>query len=148
MKRLLPVFLPLLLVSAASAQDFPKGPGEADFEKVCGGCHGADVVFTMHNSEGLWKDIVGDMVTRGADANEETVKTIVGYLAKYFGPAIEVNKAPATQLATDLGVTSQEADAIVKYRTDKGNFKAWDDLSKVPGLDAKKIEPLKNRLTY
>jgi len=69
-------------------------------------------------------------------------------VAKYFGPMVEVNKAAAKELQTELEITAKEAEAIVQYRKDKGNFKDWADLGKVSGLDMKKLEPLKNRITF
>jgi competence ComEA-like helix-hairpin-helix protein len=59
-----------------------------------------------------------------------------------------VNKAPAKDLQDQLDLSGDEAAAIVKYRDANGGIKNWDDLAKVPGLDAKKLEPLKKRLKY
>jgi len=67
---------------------------------------------------------------------------------QYFGAPVNVNKAAAKDLESDLGITTAEAAAIVKYRTDKGNFKEWADLAKVQGLDVKKIEPIKTRIIF
>ena len=63
-------------------------------------------------------------------------------------PAVNVNKASAADLESGLALTAKEAAAIVKYRTDKGAFKAVDDLKKVPDLDFKKIEAQKDRLVF
>ena len=61
---------------------------------------------------------------------------------------MNVNKASAADLESGLGLTGKEAAAIVKYRTDKGAFKAVEDLKKVPDLDFKKIEAQKERLVF
>ena len=51
-----------------------------------------------------------------------------------------MNTEPATQLATDLGLTDDESKALVAYRDKNGNFKTIDDLKKVPGIDAAKFD--------
>jgi len=75
----------------------------------------------------------------------------VDYLAKNFPPLpdkVNVNKAAAKDIETGLELTSQEAEMIVKYRTDHGDFKDFDTLAKVPGLDAKKLEAKKDRIVF
>jgi competence protein ComEA len=42
----------------------------------------------------------------------------------------------------------QEAAAIIEYRAKNGPFKSIEDLKKVPGIDAAKIEARKDRLTF
>jgi competence protein ComEA len=76
---------------------------------------------------------------------------VLQYLSKNFGPAaakISINQAPAAELESGLGLTAREAAAIVTYRTEKGAFKAVDDLKKVPDLDFKKIEAQKERIAF
>lgn len=138
----------LLFLAAAQAQDLPEGKGKDTFVKVCSACHDAGVVVTMHQSKDDWQATVDDMKGRGADGSDADFKTILDYLAKYQGPEVNVNKASADDLQKQLEVTSAEAAAIVKTRSDKGDFKGWEDLAKVSGLDAKKLEPLKGRIVY
>jgi len=80
---------------------------------------------------------------------DSDVDTIVAYLAKNF-PAVKinVNKARALDLETGLELTAKESEAIVQYRETKGSFKTLEDLKKVPGLDAVKIESKKDRLEF
>lgn len=47
---------------------------------------------------------------------------------------IHFNVASAANLAKAPGITQPIADAIVKYRTEKGPFKKADDLLNVPGI--------------
>ena len=51
-------------------------------------------------------------------------------------------------LAACLSLSAKEAAAVVKYRSDKGSFKAVEDLKKVPDLDFKKIETQKDRIDF
>lgn len=64
----------------------PAGEGKEVAERVCGSCHGTDVVASERHSKAEWQKISDDMVARGADATDVEVKTIVEYLAKYFAP--------------------------------------------------------------
>jgi competence ComEA-like helix-hairpin-helix protein len=47
---------------------------------------------------------------------------------------IEFNVSSANNLAKALGITKEIAEAIVKYREEKGAFKKPEDLLKVPGI--------------
>jgi competence ComEA-like helix-hairpin-helix protein len=137
--------------SAAAAPapgGFPEGPGKSIFENTCGGCHGADIVIGQTGTRDVWQDTVDSMRSRGATGTDDDFKTIVDYLTKYFGVPVNVNQAPAKDLASNLVITADEAAAIVKYRTANGNFKGWDDLAKVQGLDIKKLDPIKSRITF
>ena len=138
----------LLAFAIAQAQDLPEGKGKDTFAKVCSACHDAGVVVTMHQSKDDWQSTIDDMKGRGADGSDADFKTILDYLSKYQGPEVNVNKASADDLQKQLELTSAEAAAIVKYRQDKGDFKSWEDVQKVAGVDAKKLEPLKGRLVY
>jgi competence protein ComEA len=105
------------------------------------------------------------MVARGADIPDEDLESVVEYLAKNFGPTkepaagekdhdrnqpvnVNVNKASAAELGAELGLSPTEAAAIVAYREQNGNFKAWRELTNVPGIEATKIESNKDRLVF
>ncbi len=54
--------------------------------------------------------------------------------AAWAGP-VNINKADAKTLAKELdGVGPAKAEAIIKYRTEKGPFKTADDITKVEGV--------------
>ncbi len=103
---------------------------------------------TTRTTKEVWNQTVCAMIGRGAENSEADVKIVVDYLTRYFGPSVDVNNAAAQEIETQLEIPSQQAEAIVKHRQDRGNFKEWADLEKVSGLDIKKIEPLKNRVTF
>ena len=138
----------LSLIPAAKAQELPAGKGKDVVENVCSACHGVDLFSSMRLRKGDWQDVVNSMKTRGADGTDADFKTIVDYLAKFLGDSVNVNKAAAKELAAELDITTQEAEAIVQHRKDKGDFKIFADLEKVAGLDIKKIEPLKARIAF
>jgi competence ComEA-like helix-hairpin-helix protein len=90
------------------------------------------------------------MIQRGATATPEEIPTIVEYLAKNFAKTaiVNVNKATAREIETALELTSNEAEAIVKYRREHGEFKHWDGFVKVSGVEAKKLEAKRDRIAF
>jgi competence protein ComEA len=135
--------------SIAHAQ-FPEGPGKEVTLQLCGNCHDANIIRAHRESRDEWIATIQKMMAAGAQGTEEQFTAVLDYVSKNFGPAvtINVNEASAGELAQGLGLTGQEAAAIVKYRTDKGRFKTLEDLKKVPDLDFKKIEAQKDRLQF
>ena len=144
-------FAILTLPLISFAQDkLPEGPGKAAVLKVCRGCHGPDIVATKQHTREEWEHTVVDMINAGATGTDDEFSDIVEYLAKNFPKQtkVNVNKAPADALATALGLASKEAESIVAYRQKNGDFKAVEDLKKVPDLDYAKIEAKKDRLQF
>src|SRR5580698_9215080 len=107
---LISALVPLLGVSAAQAQDLPEGKGKDVLEQVCGACHGTDLIASRRATKQGWSYIVDDMVSRGASATNEQIQSINDYLAKNYGQ-VNVNKAPAAEIASVLQITSDQADA-------------------------------------
>lgn len=149
MKFLALAACPLFLLSVAQAQDdVPNGPGKEVVQRVCTACHDLGPLQAINGNKDTWQGVVDDMRGRGADGTDDDFKAIVGYLSKYLGTQVNVNMATAAVMVTELGITDAEGAAIVKYRADNGKIADWTALSKVPGLDASKLEPLKKRLQY
>jgi len=89
------------------------------------------------------------MLQEDTDVSDSDVAIIVNYLATNFPPVkVNVNKAASKELQEGLELKAAEADAIVRYREQKGNFKTLDDLKKVPGIDAVKIESKRDLLEF
>lgn len=148
---------------AANVSSLPPGKGKAIVQRDCAGCHALKVVTSKRASKEQWSALVDQMVSRGADVPDEEIETVVEYLAKNFGAtkgapptgenhhhnqSVNVNKASAAQLAGALGLSAKESAAIVSYREQNGTFKDWQDLAKVPGIEAVKIERNKTRVTF
>ncbi len=146
MKRLI-FAVPFLICSLVQAQDLPQGKGKDVLESVCGACHGTDLVAARRATKEGWSYLVDDMVSRGASATNEQIATIIDYLATNLGQ-VNVNKGKSDEIATVLEISSAQADAVVKYRTDHGNFKTIDDLKKVPELASAKLDSKKDRVVY
>jgi competence ComEA-like helix-hairpin-helix protein len=130
------------------AQNLPDGKGKAQFMRVCGDCHGVDVVIKISNTPDGWAAVVDDMVSRGAQGTQDDFDLVSRYLAANFGPKVNVNKATEKELSMVLGLSSDDARAIVHYRETLGNFKDWGDLEKVPHIDMKKLESERTRIDF
>ena len=61
---------------------------------------------------------------------------------------IQANTAAAIELESGLSLRRSQAAAIIAYRTKNGKFKSIEDLKKVPGVDADKIEAKKDRIVF
>ena len=129
------------------AAELPPGLGRDTLVRVCSDCHGVDLIEGQRRTRGQWKELVDDMVARGANATDDDTKAVINYLATAMG-RVNVNKASASDIETVLELTPAEATAIVSYRTTSGEFKALDDLKNVAGLDFSKVEAKKDRITF
>ena len=141
----------LCLAVPVAGQTLPEGAGKAIVEKMCTPCHGLENVVRARNTKERWGSIVDDMVSRGAVGSDDEIDQVIAYLAANFSksPAkVNINKASAADLTAALDISAADAAAIVSYRTDKGDFKQLDDVTKVPGIDTKKIEAAKDRLEF
>jgi len=145
------IVLALLAAGGAWAQ-LPDGAGKVETEKVCSECHDLARSTSVRQDRAGWETTVDKMVAFGAKASNTEVRAVVDYLASHFPadavPQINVNKARAIDLESALSLKRSEAAAVIAYRTKNGPFKSIEDLKKVPGIDAAKIEVKKDRLTF
>ncbi len=134
----------------ASAKLLPDGPGKDAVAKVCSECHATDNIRKLRLSHDDWSEKIGDMVDRGAEGTEEELAAVLDYLTRNFGPEskILVNTAPLTELKSILKLSNEEAQAVVDYRKQNGNFTHWTGLLKVPGIDGKKLEARKDLMAF
>lgn len=141
----------LSLTHAAEAQGpadkLPEAPGKPTVVGVCTSCHGGDVITDGPRTVDGWVDTVYAMKDFGAMATEAEWKTITDYLVTNLA-LLEVNKAEASHFELVFGVSEMAAKEVVAYRDTQGGFKTIDDLKKAPGLDAAKIDALKERLLF
>ncbi len=69
-----------------TAMQFPDAPGRDVVQKVCGVCHGAEVVAAKGLSRQDWAQVIASMVTRGAKGSDEEFSQVLDYLARVFPP--------------------------------------------------------------
>jgi len=129
----------------------PDGPGKDALIKVCGKCHSPmNVIANGQNREG-WEAEITKMASLGATASDEEFTEILDYVSKNFPPSttkINMNKATAAEIETQLGFSSKQAEDIVAYREKNGEFKTLEDIKKVPQIDAKEVDVRRNRITF
>jgi competence ComEA-like helix-hairpin-helix protein len=139
----------LIVQSAGGAQDASAAKAsKVMFEKTCSACHTAESVASARRTRDQWQDVIDEMVSQqGAKIADEEFSPILEYLVSAFGK-VNVNTAPADEIAQIIGLSPKEAEAIVKFRKDKGKFADFDGLSKVPGVDPKKLEKSREAIAY
>src|SRR5580658_7343724 len=97
----------LLLISPAFAQkDFPDGPAKEYVNKICLQCHEPSQLLNQKRSESDWKTTVARMA-KNFGKTEDTTK-------------INMNKAKADEIVAAIGLTPDEARALVAYRDKHG----------------------------
>lgn len=136
--------------AVAQAQDLPPGKGLDVMNGACGVCHDTERVSSAAKTREDWVVTVNRMLSKSnapqVSPADNTI--LVNYLTKYLGDDVNVNKASAAELESELVITTAEAAAIVDARKANGNLKAWADLEKVAGLDVKSLLPLKSRIKF
>ena len=142
-----------LLSPRALAADLPDGKGKELILRACVGCHKAEEIAVYRFTRDEYHTIVYRMHDRGAQATNAELDIIADYLFANFpkvedATKINVNTASAQQIASGLGLTEAEADAVVKYRERHGDFHAWGDLLIIYGVDGKKIAAAKDKISF
>jgi competence protein ComEA len=118
----------------------------AAFEAVCGRCHPTSMAAGLL-SEPEWVETIDIMRGLGAKGTDEQFERLLRHLIR-TQTKVNVNTQPAAQIAPVLDISSAAAEAIVKYRNEKGPFKSLEDLQKVPGLNAAKLDDRKERIAF
>jgi competence protein ComEA len=119
---------------------------KAAFVSVCGSCHPASMVDSL-KSEPEWRETVELMVKVGAKGTDEQFDRLMRFLLRNW-TKVNVNVATAAEIAPVLDVSNETAEAIVKRRAENGGFKTIDELKKIPGVNAEKIEMRKDRVAF
>ena len=157
MKALVLIAYCLLLAAFAAGahgqgRALPDGPGKAETQKLCSTCHEIDRSIAPRQDRAGWQATVSKMVASGMKATDDEIALVLDYLVKNFPadelPRIKVNQAAAIELESGLSLRRSQANAIVQYREKNGPFKSIEDLKKVPGIEAEKIEAKKDRLSF
>jgi competence protein ComEA len=135
----------------ASNDSLPDAPGKQTVLQTCTQCHDESRFASKRMSADDWNQLMISMQANGMQVSDADYSTVLDYFSANLNLApakINVNKATAEDLKAALSLTESEAAAIVKYRTDHGDFKTWQQVAAVDGVDAKKIEAKKDSLTF
>ena len=133
-------------VVVSSAQQ-PEDAPAAAFRRVCSSCHDAERILATRRTRTQWEEIIEKMIDRGAEGTSEDFTTAEVYLLRVSG-RVNVNRAQATDIVAVLSVTQKDADAIIEYRKANGEFKDFDALCKVPGIDLEKLKQGRDAIAF
>jgi len=117
-------------------------------EAICSECHTTERIASQQLTKPQWADKVLEMLQEAPDVKQSERDTIVEYLAKNFPAHANVNKADAKELQATLEISAESASGIVNYRRQNGSFKTLDDLKKVPGVDAAKLDAKRDIIDF
>ena len=137
----------------AAAAVMPEGPGKQVILRECTACHLPDHFVKYRHSNEEWQAIVIRMAPRTRSITKEETETVQKYLATNF-PKVEdstklnVNKATADEIVARLGLTPGEAKAVIDYRQRHGTFREWGELLAIYGVDGRKIDAVKDRMSF
>ena len=119
---------------------------KAAFEGICGVCHLPSMANDIR-SQSEWRETVDQMVKVGAKGTDQEFDRVMRFLLRNL-TKVNVNTATAPEIAPVLEVSDATAQAIVKRRTENGSYKTIDELKKVPGVDASKLEARRDRVVF
>ena len=131
---------------SANAQDQDDAPAAA-FKRVCSNCHDADRILATRRTRTQWEEVIEKMIDRGAEGTSDDFTTAEEYLLRVSG-RVNVNRATSKDMMTVLGITDKDAGAIADYRKANGEFKDFDALSKVPGIDLEKLNHARDAISF
>lgn len=132
--------------ASAAADSREDAADQAALKAVCGSCHSLAMVAGLR-TESEWLDEIEQMVKIGAKGTDEQFERVIRVLLRTL-TKVNVNTATAAEIAPVLDITDATAEAVVKFRSDKGNFKTLEDLKKVPGVDASILHQRKDRIVF
>ena len=143
------VLVALAPVVGAQARkvEFPEAEGRSMVIELCGGCHDAAAIVEKRKTQKDWRASVADMRAKGATPTDDEAKVIAAYMTRHFG-LVNINKAGVEELRAVLGLTDRESEAIVGYRAAHGAFATLDDIKKVEGVDASKLDREKASIVF
>jgi competence protein ComEA len=136
----------LLAGIGAKAQDQDDAPAAA-FRRVCSNCHDADRILSTRRTRTQWEEVIEKMIDRGAEGTSDDFTTAEEYLLRVSG-RVNVNRATTKDMVTVLGIAQKDADAIAEYRKANGEFKDFDSLAKVPGIDLEKLNKGRDAISF
>lgn len=121
-------------------------PDLADLQAVCGRCHNLQLVTAQARGEDEWREIIGKMVGHGAKGTDAQFDGLARYIIANL-TVVNVNKAPADQIARVLDVSNAVGGMIVARRQAR-EIRDLADLKSVPGVDAATVESRRDRIFF
>jgi competence protein ComEA len=125
----------------------PDSPGREVLRKICADCHEIESVIASRRTRIGWQQTTEDMMARGAEGSDEEMAAVIEYLATYFGK-VNLNTASAAELQKSLGLSAKEAQAIAAYREQNSTIKNFEELKKIPGVSAEKLQAKRGLIAF
>ena len=143
-------FLPAL---ALAQNDFPDGAAKEYVLKICLQCHEPAQLLSQKRTESDWKKTVARMAQKGVSAPTEQFDAVAVYMAQHFGKPedttkLNMNKAKPDEIVAAIGLTPDEAQALVTYREKHGDYREWGEMLVVYGVDGRKLEAAKDKMSF
>lgn len=130
----------------------PDGPGREPAARLCSHCHTLERAVSLRQDRAGWAVTLRKMAGLGAQGTDQEFAAVLDYLVAHFPtderPRININTATAIELESGLTLRRSQAAAIIAYRVQHGDYKSFEDLKRVPGLDVAQLEAKKDRLTF
>lgn len=120
---------------------------QATFEVMCGICHSSDLVAGVSRTPTEFAEMITKMQSYGATGTPEEFATTRTFMLRFWGK-VNVNTDSAADLAPVLDVSREVAQSVVDRRMQRGKFASLEDLKTVAGVDAARLDGLKDRLTF
>ena len=79
---------------------------------------------------------------------EASMPIIPADLTPFFFDAVPINEADQRLLQSISGIGPRMAQEILRIRTEQGPFRSPDDLLRIPGIGAKRIEKFAEQFSY
>lgn len=77
----------------------PDGESRETVKKVCGSCHSTDIFARQRHSREIWSSILDSMTSRGMNASDDDLDTVLNYLATNLGPEKKGDSNPTSPQA-------------------------------------------------
>jgi competence protein ComEA len=98
-------------------------------------------------SQSEWRETIDQMVKVGAQGTDKQFDRVMRFLLRNW-TKVNVNTATAAEIAPVLEVSDATAQAIVRRRTENGSYRIIEELKRVPGVDAAKLEARRDRVVF
>ena len=115
--------------------------------RVCASCHDADRLTGTRRSRDQWMQVVENMVAVGARMTDAEYDAVMRYLVATAG-RVNVNRDVAAELTAVLQLSKEDAGRIVDYRTQKGPFQDFEQLTKVPAIDVERLNQRRDAISF
>lgn len=115
----------------------------AELSKLCVRCHPLEKIVEGRRYRSQWDQVIEQMVARGATGTDEEFDVVANYLVSEFG-RVEINKAPADEIAQVLHLEEGVAGAIVKQRP----VADFDALVALPGVPVEDLKKLRDAIVF